>query len=55
MTRYLVACLHARREIPITHFVDADNKESALVVFMNWHDKVYPHRRAYNVTVYEML
>lgn len=55
MTRYLVACLHARRESPIIHFVDTDNRVTAVLLFLAWHDKCYPHRRAYNVTVYEML
>lgn len=55
MTRYLVACLHANRELPITHFVDAHDKESAIRAFMYWHGIHHPYRRAYHVTVYEMI
>ena len=55
MKRYLVACLHANREFPITHFVDAEDKESAIREFMTWHGIHHAWRKAYNVTVYEMI
>ena len=55
MEKYLVACVHAGKEEPIAHYVEAESKESAMLAFMAWHEKRYPHRRAYNVVVYRAL
>ena len=54
MDRYLVVCLHAGKEDPIAHYVDAESTESALQAFMAWHEKRYHYRRAYNVVAYRV-
>ena len=50
MRAYTVSCLHKGR--PLTYVsivVSAINEKDALVRFMNWHNKQYKHRRAYDV------
>ena len=48
--RYHIVCEHAGRVRTIIMFdTVASNPTNALIDFMNWHNKAYPHRRASNV------
>ena len=50
MMEYNVSCLHKGRKIVyVASIVSAENEKDALIRFMNWHDKQYKHRRAYDV------
>ena len=52
LKRFRVICEHhgARHIRTIVYReIIALNEMDAVVKFMNWHEKEYPHRRAYNV------
>lgn len=50
MRDYNVSCLHKGRRITyVSITVSANNETDALTRFMNWHEKQFKHRRAYDV------
>lgn len=50
MREYNVSCLHKGRPLTyVSTIVTANNEMDAIVRFMNWHEKQFKHRRAYDV------
>ena len=50
LKRYLVVCEHHGRIRTFVYYESiALCEQDAITKFMNWHEREYPHRRAYNV------